>query len=118
MRFDLLTFIAFDLFPPLSLEKRVADPLTVCAVLTVGFDTYSLAFLHFFSFQFSFYLVGTLHLGKEGSSTLLFMMFAKTKRQARLCLFTFYISLRLAKIGIVEGGKERLTLLLSYINDK
>lgn len=75
-------------------------------MLPVGFDTYSLAFQHFFSFQFSFYLVGTLHLGKEGSSTLLFMMFAKTKRQARSCLFTFYISLRLAKIGIVEGMRE------------
>lgn len=101
MRFDLLTFIAFDLSPPLSLERRVADHLTVCAVLPVGFDTYSLAFLHFFSFQFSFYLVGTLHLGKEGSSTLLFMMFAKNQEAGAIMSFHF---LHLSSFGETKAS--------------
>jgi len=85
----------------------------------VGFDTYSLAFLHFFSFQLSFYLVGTLHLGKEGSSTLLFTMFAKNQEAGAIMSFHFlHLSSFGENNGIVEGGKERLTLLLSYKKDK
>jgi len=116
VRFDLLTFIAFDLFPPLSLERRVADPLTVCAVLPVGFDTYSLAFLHFFFFPILF-LPGWYTSFREGR-IINFAFYHVCKNQEAGAIMSFHF-LHFSSFGENRhGGKERLTLLLSYREKK
>lgn len=84
----------------------------------MGFDTFSLAFLHFFSPIL--FLLGWYTSFREGR-IIYFAFYDVCKNQEAGAIMSFhfftFVFVRRNK-GIAEGGKERLTLLLSYRKTK